>query len=114
MSLDDEAPATSGRARDAVSEHVRMRGADVMRAGIPQLGLAAIAVEHADRRHAVGPGADHVMAAVADHDRVARIDLGFLERVSEQVALVDAPAVQLGAEYALEIVAQAEMGDDAL
>ena len=74
-----------------------------MRAGVPQLGLAAIAIEHADRGHAVGAGADHVMATVADHDRAGGIDLGFVERVAQQVALVDAGAVELGAEHAFEI-----------
>ncbi|GAA0030372.1 hypothetical protein BROWWM01_45040 [Bradyrhizobium ottawaense] len=53
------------------------------------------------------------MAAVADHDGAARVDLGLVERVAQQIALVDAGAVELGPEHALEIRLQAEMIDDA-
>src|SRR4051794_24794133 len=96
-----------------MAKQLGMRGADVMRAGISELGLIAIAIEHADCGHAVAAGANDVVAAVADHDGVLRIDFGLGERVAEQVALVDARAVELGAEHALEIRLKAKMLDDA-
>ena len=79
-----------------------------------QFGFGAIAVEHADPFHAVVLRADHVVAAVADHDRLARIDGGRLQRVGQQIGFVDAGAVELGTEHVFEMTAQAEMVDDAL
>ena len=42
------------------------------------------------------------------------IDGGLVERVSQQIALIDAGAVQFGAEHALEMRLQAKMVDDAI
>ena len=43
-----------------------------------------------------------------------RIDRGLLQRVFQQMRLVDAGAVEFGAEHTLEVIAQAEMVDDAV
>src|SRR5262249_13347898 len=80
--------------------------------GGDQLLPAAVAVSDADRRHAVGLRARNIMAAVADHQRLRGIDPGLLERVGEKIALVDARAVQLRAEYVLEKAGEAEVIDD--
>src|SRR4029077_3208132 len=97
-----------------MAEQLGMRGADVMRAGVPELGFAAVAIEHADRGHAVAARAALVRAAGADHDGRSRIHLRSVERVAQQIALVGPRAVELGAEHALEIAPPAEMIDEPL
>src|SRR5262245_28159543 len=84
-------------------------GAKVDGAGLEQLLAAAIAIEHADAVDAVLFSPDNVVAAVADHDRARGIGTGAFERPGEQVALVDAGAVKLGAEHIFKIRAQAKV-----
>src|SRR5262245_116227 len=84
------------------------------RAGRDQLVPAAITVSHADRLDTIGFRADHIMAAVADHESLRRIDAGLRQGVGQKIALVDAPAVQLGAEDMLEMASEAKMVDDPL
>ena len=86
----------------------------MVRAGLQQLVPAAVAVQHADALHAVVFRTDHVVAAVADHQGFGGIDGGLLQRVFEQIRLLDAGAVELGTEHVLEMMAQAEMVDDAV
>ena len=83
-------------------------------AGLQQLVPAAVAVQHADALHAVVFRADHVVAAIADHQGVGRIDRDLFQRVFEQMRLVHAGAVEFGTKHALEVIAQPEMIDDAL
>src|ERR1700756_2016738 len=95
-----------------VSRRAPRRG----RAGPPplyQLIPAAETIEHAERPHAVVARADNIMAAVADHQRGGRVDTRFGQRVLQQIALVDARAVELRAEHMLEIRAELKMIDDA-
>ena len=85
----------------------------MMGAGVQQLVPAAVAVQHADALHAVVLRADHVVAAIADHQGFGWIDRRLLQRVFQQMGFVHAGAVEFGPEHALEMMAQAEMVDDA-
>ena len=76
----------------------------MLRAGADQLVPAAIAVEHTDPRHAVIPGADHVVAAIADHHGSGRIDGRDLQRVLQQIGFIDAGAIEFGAEHLCEMM----------
>ena len=96
-----------------VQDRARRR-ADMAGAGPDQLFFAAVTIEHADRVHSVVSRPDHVVAAVTDHQRLRRFHAGVFKRVGQEVAFVDAGAVQFGAKHLLEIAAEAEMLDDAL
>lgn len=50
------------------------RGADMMRSRVPQFRFTAVAVEDTDGRHSVVSRANHVVAAVAYHHGLRRVD----------------------------------------
>ena len=95
-------------------EDCSRRGADMAGAGPNQLLVAAVSVKHTDRAHSIILRPDHVVAAVADHQRLRRVHAGCFERIGQQVGLVDARAVQFRTEHALEVIPQAEVIDDPL
>src|SRR5882724_2199893 len=95
--------ASGGRNSGNAAQNRLWRFADMQRAGADQFVLAAVAVEHADRLHAVVFGADDVVAAVTDHQRFSGIDGNRLQRVCQKIRLVDAPAVEVGTEYMFEV-----------
>ena len=82
--------------------------------GVQQFLFAALTIEHAHGGHFIVSGADHVVASVSDHDGLRRIDVRGLQRVTQELGLVDASAIQFGAEHALEIAGQIEVLDNAL
>ena len=91
----------------------RRRRAKMPRARLGQFLPAAIAVEHADGGDAVLAGADHVVAAVADHQALGRIRCGLFQRVGQQVDLSERVPSSSAPKRARN-APQSEMVDDAV
>src|ERR1700759_2638123 len=77
-----------------------------------QFFATAITVSDADRVNAIGFRAEHIVAAITDHQGTRSIGASLLQRIGNQIVLVDARAVELRAEHALEIAVESEMIDD--
>ncbi len=74
-----------------------------------QLREAAETITHRRRIQAVASGADQVMLAVADHQRIARLQFFLGDQVGDQLDLVGPGAVQLAAVDHLEVPGKIEM-----
>ena len=83
-------------------------------ARVAQFPFTAIPVEHAYGGHAVVSRTNHVMAPVADHDGLRRVDSRRLKGVTQEVGLVGILAVQFRTKHAFKIDPQFEVIDDAL
>lgn len=83
-----------------------------MRAGGGEFFRATEAPKHADARHGILVRGDDVVRAVADHDAIAGGNAGFGEDMADEITLVVARAVFLGAMDRLEQVDQPEMRND--
>lgn len=83
---------------------------DAVRPGIGQFRAGAVAVEHADDLQAVGMGTDDVVAAVAHHDGLRRVDGGARgQHVAYHLGLVGAAQVGRVAAHEVEAADKAEV-----
>src|SRR4030081_152497 len=86
-----------------VVEQSLRRAANMVSTRLPQFPFAAITVEDADGGHSVVSCTNHVMASVADHDGLRRVDARRLQGETQELGLVGILAVQFGTEHAFKI-----------
>src|SRR5258708_28250369 len=104
--------APRGELTSVVQQSLR-RSANMVRSRVEQFLFTAVTVEDPDGGHSIVSRSNHVMASVANHHCLRRVDTHRLEGVAQKGGPVGTSTIQFGAEHAFKIDAQFEVIDDA-